>query len=203
MKRTLKTSLSKASFAFLFSLFCLPAIAQSDPQPETTGTIPTDLEETSAEATTMELLPQRIVGRGQDLRGIRVAKPGALLFASFDDDHSLSISFAEIDANAVSAFARADVNQSGTLSIFEQQDWAAAVGSYDGPLANTMTFDSNIDRQVTQEEFTAGLKRLAKSYMRTDETEIQFASLLFKPNGKDADKRDNEDAPQRLSSPKS
>ncbi|MFC7292112.1 hypothetical protein [Hirschia litorea] len=132
----------------------------------------------------VELIPQRVVGRGRDLRGIRIAKPAALLFASFDDDHSLSVTIAEIEANAEAAFARADTSKNGTLSIFEQQDWAEAVGSHDGPLANAVTFDTNIDRQVTLEEFKAGLIRLANSYMTSDETEIQFASMLINPNGK-------------------
>ncbi len=161
-----------------------PAPAKSDTAetPESNDAIDTSPDTADA---SVELIPERVVGRGRDLRGIRVAKPGALLFASFDDDHSLSVTIAEIEANAEAAFNRADTNNNGTLSIFEQQDWAEAVGSHDGPLANAVTFDTNIDRQVTLEEFKAGLIRLANSYMTSGETEIEFASMLINPNGKE------------------
>ncbi len=182
MKFASSKSRLAVGFAFISaSLLAAPlaAIAQDEP----IGTEKTTSENESA-SNEVELLPQHVVGRGRDLRGIRVAKPGALLFASFDDDHSFSISMAEINANAEAVFNSADTNNGGSLSIFEQQDWALAIGSHDGPLANAMTFDANLDRQVTLEEFQSGLHRLAKSYMGKDETEIEFSSLLVKPDGK-------------------
>ncbi len=172
---------------------CIAAPSYGQVEPVETTPLPQEIEATS----NVELIPQRVVGKGRDLRGIRVARSGALLLASFDDDRSLSVSLAEIEKNAESAFQRADTNNSGTLSIFEQQDWARAVGSDDGPLANTVTFDANIDRQITSDEFKAGLIRLGNSYMSEGETEILFADLLIKPNGKKSEKRRTENKDNR------
>ena len=183
-----------ARFGLILALAtCLTAHSYAQVEPVETTPNSQDTDSTSS----VELIPQRVVGKDRDLRGIRVARTGALLLASFDDDHSLSISIKEIENNAISAFDKADTNNSGTLSIFEQQDWARAVGSDDGPLANTVTFDANIDRQITQQEFKAGLVRLGKSYISEGETEIQFADLLFKPNGKKTDKRKSENKSNR------
>lgn len=194
MTFALKTTLKTAGIALILSTGLASinlASAQNEPEKvdpvilqDEVITSETSSEQAPVATEDIELLAPRKIGRGQDMRGVRIAKPGALLFASFDDDHSLTISIAEIEANAAAAFERADTNKSGSLSIFEQQDWAEAVGSHDGPLANAVTFDTNIDRQVTSDEFTLGLKRLAKSYMGKDATEIEFESLLFNPNGK-------------------
>lgn len=148
------------------------------------------IETTSAEP---ELLAQRVVGPLQDLRGVRIVRPGALLFASFDTDGSLSVSVQEIRDNAGKAFKRADVNNNGTLSIFEQQDWAREIGSHDGQLANAVSFDTNIDRMVTKEEFASGLERIAKAYIVDETGEIPFSNLVLKPNGEEQHRSDQDD----------
>jgi hypothetical protein len=108
----------------------------------------------------------RVVGpqRGTGFRtpeGVRVVRPGALLFASFDRNYDGRISSQEIEAGAAGAFAVADRNGDGAVSGFEQNDWAASVGSMNDVLSNPMTFDVDLDRSVTREEFTAGLLRIA------------------------------------------
>jgi len=124
-----------------------------------------------------------IAGPKTDLRGVRVVRPGALLFASFDADGSLTISVDEIRSSAQKAFDRADANANGTLTIFEQQDWAKEIGASDGQLANAVSFDSNIDRQVTFEEFAAGIERIAQPYIDPEIGEIPYSNLILKPNG--------------------
>jgi len=108
----------------------------------------------------------RVVGaeRGAGLRapeGVRRVSPGALLFASFDRNYDGRITADEIEAGAAGAFAVADRNGDGAISGFEQNDWAASVGSMNDVLSNPMTFDVDLDRSVTKDEFTAGLKRIA------------------------------------------
>ncbi len=152
----------------------------------------------NAQSAGPELIPEKVVRDGRDLRGVRIARPGALLFASFDTDGSLSVSLQEIADGAPKAFNTADHNKDGTLSIFEQQDWASALGSHDGPLANAVNFDANIDRRVTLEEFTAGLERIGGSYVDELSGEILFSNLILAPNGKrakqDLDERQDKDA---------
>lgn len=92
--------------------------------------------------------------------GVRVVRPGALLFASFDRNYDGRITTAEIEAGAAGAFAAADRNGDGVISGFEQNDWAASVGSMNDVLSNSMTFDVDLDRSVTREEFAAGLSRI-------------------------------------------
>jgi len=151
------------SLAALACLFTTPVLAQDGP----------------------ELIPEKVVGPGQDLRGVRIAVPGALVLASFDQDGSMTITPEEVSDGAKRMFKHADKNGDGHLSIFEQQDWAMLAGASDGPLGNTMTFDSNIDRIVTPDEFEAGLKRLAKSYANQEVSYVKFESLLTKPNRKE------------------
>ena len=156
-----------------------------------TAITPSSLAQTNDETLdTLERLPPRIEaprragpGDPRDLRGVRIARPGALLFASFDSDGSLSVSKDEIIAGAQRSLAVADKDASGTLSIFEQQDFAAAIGAHDGRLANATAFDLNFDRQVTLEEFTDGLLRIARTYRGPDTDELSFAVLLQAPAG--------------------
>jgi hypothetical protein len=115
---------------------------------------------------------------------IRVVSPGALAFASFDRNSDGRITVAEIEAGALVAFAAADRNGDGFITGFEQADWAAAMGSTSDVLANTMTFDIDLDRQVTKTEFTAGLKRIAASIQPSGD--LTFADLLLpltRPSG--------------------
>lgn len=122
----------------------------------------------------------RVVGpqRGSGMRapeGVRVVQPGALLFASFDRNHDGRITAEEIEAGAAGAFAAADRNGDGAISGFEQNDWAATVGSLNDVLSNPMTFDVDLDRSVTREEFVAGLKRIAGQIAPED---LTFADLM-------------------------
>jgi len=71
------------------------------------------------------------------------------------------ISVEEIEAGAAAVFDVADRNGDGVITGFEQADWAARMASATDVMANAMTFDIDLDRQVTRAEFVAGFKRLA------------------------------------------
>lgn len=115
-------------------------------------------------------------GAGRAPEGVRVAAPGALVFASFDRNADGKVSVAEIEAGASAAFAVADRNGDGRITGFEQSDWAASVGSQTDVMSNAMTFDIDLDRAVTQQEFVAGLKRIANQIQPAGE--LTFADLL-------------------------
>jgi hypothetical protein len=122
--------------------------------------------------------PQR--GGFRPPEGVRVVQPGALLFASFDRNYDGRITAEEIEAGAAGAFASADRNRDNVITGFEQNDWAASVGSVNDVLSNPMTFDVDLDRSVTKAEFTAGLKRIAG---QVAPGELSFADLM-KPLGR-------------------
>lgn len=115
-------------------------------------------------------------GMGRTPEGVKVVAPGALVFASFDRNSDGKVSVAEIEAGAGGAFAAADRNGDSAVTGFEQADWAAAIGSSTDVMANTMTFDIDLDRAVTQAEFVAGLKRIANQIQPAGE--LTFADLL-------------------------
>lgn len=108
--------------------------------------------------------------------GVKVVAPGALVFARFDANLDGRVSLAEIGAGAELAFAAADANGDGLITGFEQTDWAARMGSQTDLLANAMTFDIDLDRSVSKEEFAAGLKRIAAQIQPTGE--LLVADLL-------------------------
>ncbi|RYD96688.1 MAG: EF-hand domain-containing protein [Sphingomonadales bacterium] len=93
--------------------------------------------------------------------GVKVVAPGALIYASFDRNFDGVVTLDEMEAGAGLAFDVADKNRDGFITGFEQADWAARMGATGDVMANAMTFDIDLDRQVTRAEFIAGFKRLA------------------------------------------
>ncbi len=115
-------------------------------------------------------------GVGRVAEGVRVVAPGALVFASFDRNSDGKITLDEIAAGADAAFAAADKNRDGSITGFEQSDWAASIGNPTDVMANTMTFDIDLDRSVTKAEFLSGLKRIANQIQPSGD--LMYADLL-------------------------
>jgi hypothetical protein len=110
--------------------------------------------------------------------GMRIMRPGGLLFASFDRNFDGSISLEELDVGTAGAFAMADKNSDGAISGFEQSDWAKAVGSFSDVMSNPMTFDTDLDRSITPVEFASGLKRIAEPLIDSATGQIAFSDLV-------------------------
>ncbi|MDP3738065.1 MAG: hypothetical protein Q8R02_11790 [Hyphomonadaceae bacterium] len=154
-----------------------PSPPVPDPTPTTPGTI---VQTGDVEQVAPIDEVDRVVGlqRGPGFRapeGVRVVRPGALLFASFDKNFDGKIGPAEIDAGAAGAFAVADRNGDGMISGFEQNDWAASMGGGADILSNPMTFDVDLDRSVSKAEFAIGIKRMASQVSTGD---IAFSDLM-------------------------
>ena len=113
---------------------------------------------------------------GRAPEGVRVVAPGALVFASFDRNADGKITVDEIAAGADAAFAAADKNGDGKITGFEQSDWATSIGNPTDVMANTMTFDIDLDRFVTKAEFLSGLKRIANQIQPSGD--LMYADLL-------------------------
>ena len=108
--------------------------------------------------------------------GVKIVAPGALIYASFDRNFDGVITLDEMDAGAALAFDVADKNHDGFITGFEQTDWAARMASAGDLMGNAMTFDIDLDRQVTRAEFIAGFKRLAGQINPAGE--LTFADLV-------------------------
>jgi hypothetical protein len=108
--------------------------------------------------------------------GVKIVAPGALIYASFDRNFDGVITLEEMDAGAALAFDVADKNRDGFITGFEQTDWAARMASAGDLMGNAMTFDIDLDRQVTRAEFIAGFKRLAGQINPAGE--LTFADLV-------------------------
>lgn len=115
-------------------------------------------------------------GPGRSPEGVKVVAPGALVYASFDRNFDGVVTLAEIDAGAAVAFDIADKNRDGYITGFEQTDWAGRMASAADVMANAMTFDIDLDRQVTRSEFVAGFKRLAGQI--NPDGDLTFADLV-------------------------
>ena len=97
--------------------------------------------------------------------------PGGGLLLSFDADRNGEITPAEREAGTLAAFSLADKDESGTLSAFEQQEWAENLPTHDDSLANPVRFDPNLDRMVSLEEFSLVIEAMAGDYA-SEETGI-------------------------------
>jgi hypothetical protein len=104
-------------------------------------------------------------------------KAGGGLLASFDADEDGQISEAELEAGIAAAFETADVDGDGTLTAFEQQDWANGLPTRDNSLANPVRFDPNLDRIVSLAEFSAVITNLWADYREEGEAHLSIASL--------------------------
>lgn len=149
--------------------------AELPPIPPTPA--PTQPQEQAAEVDRID----RVSGStpGPSMRapeGVKVVAPGALIYASFDRNFDGVVTAEEMEAGAALAFDVADKNRDGFITGFEQTDWAVRMASAGDVMANAMTFDIDLDRQVTRAEFIAGFKRLAGQINPSGE--LTFADLV-------------------------
>lgn len=139
------------------------------------------------------------VPRGIGREGVRLVRPGAMLFASYDVNHDGRITDAEIDAGAALSFAVADANHDGALTGFEQTDWARLVGAASDVLSNAMLFDSDLDRSVTPAEFVSGIRRLADTLKKKGESDLVYGDLVqpLQPQPEGAQANESGEAPAK------
>ena len=140
----------------------------------------------------------RLPGQGEvkserirDVGAERLA-PGGGLMASFDADANGRISLEELDAGIRNAFLAADANEDGELSPLEQQDWASKLPTRDESLLNPARFDPNLDRMVSEKEFTTVIHAMADGYTEAGSDEVVLASLKRKPRRETANRERDE-----------
>jgi len=110
-----------------------------------------------------------------DVTGIR---PAALVFATFDTNGNYSIDKQELAAGHVTAFSKADRDNSQHLSIIEIESWRrTALGSPDA-IPGRMAFDPNLDNRVTKAEFEAAFLSLFKESDKNEDGALDFAEMV-------------------------
>jgi hypothetical protein len=125
-----------------------------------------------------QVAPPAVRDRFEGRSDVRIVSPGALVWASFDRNLDGRVTDAEIDAVAPAAFRIADGNRDGALSGLEQGDWAASMGAAADVVANPMTFDADLDKVVTEQEFAAGLRRLSVTLKRPGSDALALRDLV-------------------------
>lgn len=127
--------------------------------------------------------------------------PGGGLLMSFDGDEDGSVSPAEFETGLTAAFAAADFDGDGQLTVFEQLDWAESLPTRDGSLSNPVRFDPNLDRMVSYGEFSAVIRSLADPYQNETDGTLDLAQLRATDppdqGPEDADNRRLPDPPGR------
>lgn len=179
-------SVRLAAFSLVLAAFSAPALAQQPPSDVPSDVIvPNQPPEALPPADTVDRVPGSSAQQGprqpfamSRAEGVRIVKPGALLFASYDTDKNGRITREEIEAGALASFKAADKNGDGVMAGFEQNEWAASLGSTNDVLANPMTFDSDLDRSSRLPEFLDGIRKLAQAVADPVTGEISFASLI-------------------------
>ena len=103
--------------------------------------------------------------------------PGGGLMMSFDLNGDGRVSTDELTTGAKRAFASADIDKDGALTAIEQRAWANNLPTRDDTLANPVRFDPNLDRMVSEDEFSAVIIQLAAAYSEANSGDILLASL--------------------------
>jgi hypothetical protein len=155
-------------------LLVLAAVAPAGAQVVTTGRGPETVE-------TVERVVAPEAAASPALRNrddVRIVRPGAMVFASYDADSDGTVTDAEVAQGAARSFMAADRDGDGVLSGLEQGDWATRVGAGPDVLSNPMLFDADLDRQVTQAEFVAGMQRLAAQQKRPGADSVQLRDMI-------------------------
>lgn len=107
--------------------------------------------------------------------------PGGVLFLGFDVNNNGEIDADEIDLGIATAFLEADANQSGYMTPIEQQSWAESLRPFDASLANPVRFDPNLDRRVSEDEFTLVIRHLTDGLKDEETGKLLVSSLVQTP----------------------
>ena len=122
---------------------------------------------------------KKLEERGERIKGpITSISPAALLFASFDKNSDYAIDDSEYAAGLTASFEKADKDASGTLSLFELEDWRkASLGSLDARPGN-ISFDKDFDLRVSKAEFEKAFSYIQKRNDKDSDGIISFEEMV-------------------------
>jgi len=127
-----------------------------------------------------ELIPdKKLEQRGQRISGpITSITAAGLLFASFDKNGDYQTNGNELSQGIAVSFKTADRDQSGTVSMFELEDWRQiALGSLDAAPGN-ISFDKDYDQRVTPAEFNHALNYVFNAQDKNKDGTLTFEEMV-------------------------
>ncbi|WOI54345.1 EF-hand domain-containing protein [Parvularcula sp. LCG005] len=92
-------------------------------------------------------------GPRPSMSGAFVAKPVALVFASYDGNTDRIVTSAEAAAGVTAEWRSADTNGDGDVSVFELQSWSAAALGDANARPGRLAFDADGDGRISLIEF--------------------------------------------------
>lgn len=114
-----------------------------------------------------------------EIRGTIQAQPIALFFTGLDTDHDKIVTRAELDLGMDADWRAMEPSVTGKVGAFKIEDWAlSTLGSRDA-YPTRLSFDSNLDNQVSAAEFK---NRLVRTFDDMDEDgngQLSRAELIF------------------------
>ncbi len=116
--------------------------------------------------------------RAQSFGLMTTIRPASLWLAGLDTDQNYIITRAEYEAGRDAAFTREDTSNSGSIGLFQLENWRArALGAKDAK-PQTLHFDSNYDSRITRAEFNETLDFLFKTADDNDDDAVSFSELV-------------------------
>ncbi len=129
------------------------------------------------------------------------ATPFTLAVAGFDRDGDLLVSRAEYDAGAAAAFARADQDGNGRISLIELSAWSVATLGNSGAIPGQFDFDKDGDDSISRQEF---LGLFAERFATLDvdkDNVLKRAELISFAATPPLDRRERQRLRERLTAP--
>ncbi len=114
-----------------------------------------------------------------EIRGQVRARPIALFFAGIDSSGDKIVSRAELQAGIAREWRMLKPSISGKIGAFKMEDWALATLGARDAYPSRLSFDSNLDNQVSQEEFTSRLTRSFDALDENGDGRLSRAELVF------------------------
>ena len=103
-----------------------------------------------------------------EIRGTVQARPVALFFAGLDSNRDKAVSQAELMAGIDADWKALKPSVTGKVGAFKIEDWALSTLGSREAYPTRLSFDSNLDNQVSEDEFRDRLMRTFDD-MDTDE----------------------------------
>lgn len=130
-----------------------------------------------------------------ELRGTIQARPVSLLFTGMDTDFNKAVSRAELSAGIDREWKAMQPSFSQKVSAIKFSRWAEQTLGSTEALPSRLSFDSDLDNQITKDEFSARLIASFDALDGDDDAMLSRAELVFTaPRGGRIDDRREERA---------
>lgn len=117
-------------------------------------------------------------GGGRAMAGGEVARPIGLLFTCMDTDNDYILTRAEFEAGITSEWPTLPKNASDMVTPIGFEVWSEQALGHKTTLPSRISFDTNLDGSITQEEFTSRLRLEFEELDKNKDGSLNRAELL-------------------------